>query len=82
MRRFTYAAACLFVTCGAWAVPIALAVATRVAAAAEPSEPAQVRPLAVSCDGRAGVAALVIQVDKPGTYSIAWDNRRVCGTAV
>lgn len=80
MRRFTHAAACFFITCGVWAVPIALAVAARVAAAAEPQAP-QATPVAFACDGRAGVTAIAIKVDKPGTYAISWDNRRACGTA-
>ncbi len=79
MRRLTYAAACFFITCGVWAVPISLGLAARIAAAAEP--PSSVKPLAYSCDGRARVNALALQVDKPGTYTVSWDNSRLCGTA-
>jgi len=44
--------------------------------------PNPVRVTGHHCDGGYGVDALRFEVPKAGTYTIIWDNAKVCGVGV
>jgi hypothetical protein len=44
--------------------------------------PGSVQVKANHCDDRGGVDALLLQVEGPGTVTIRWSNKGVCGDSV